>query len=109
MKIFCIADEDTVRGFRLAGVEGEAVATPAEAEKALRRAVDDGALGLLIMTDVIAAEIRPLVDDIRLGRESPLIAEIPGPDGPMRGRKSLRRFVQEAVGIRVGMDEEEAS
>ena len=109
MKIFCIADEDTVRGFRLAGVDGEVVATPAEAEKALRQAADDDALGLLILTDVVAAEIRPLVDDIRLGREHPLIAEIPGPDGPMRGRKSLRQFVQEAVGIRVGMDEEEAS
>ena len=56
-------------------------------------------------TDVIAAEIRPLVDQIRIEREQPLIAEIPGPDGPMPGRKTLRQFVQEAVGIRVGLEE----
>ena len=36
----------------------------------------------------------------------PLIAEIPGPDGPMEGRKTLREFVQEAVGISVGEEED---
>ncbi|MBE3071090.1 MAG: ATP synthase subunit F, partial [Planctomycetes bacterium] len=38
MKFFCIADEDTVRGFRLAGIEGRAVETPREAADALARA-----------------------------------------------------------------------
>ena len=38
MKFYCIADEDTARGFRLAGIEGESVANPAEAEAALERA-----------------------------------------------------------------------
>jgi V/A-type H+-transporting ATPase subunit F len=106
VKLYCIADEDTVRGFRLAGVEGEAVATAAEAGAAVERAARRTDLGVLILTDVVAAEIRPLVDDIRLERKQPLIAEIPGPDGPMPGRKTLRQFVQEAVGIRVGQEDE---
>lgn len=105
MKLYCIADEDTVRGFRLAGVEGEVVADAAEAESAVRRMAEVPGLGILVLTDVIAAEIRPLVDQIRIEREQPLIAEIPGPDGPMPGRKTLRQFVQEAVGIRVGLEE----
>jgi V/A-type H+/Na+-transporting ATPase subunit F len=105
MTLYCIADEDTVRGFRLAGVAGEAVASPDEAEAAVRRLVDVGDLGLLVLTDVVAAEIRPLVDQIRIERDHPLIVEIPGPDGPMEGRKTLRQFVQEAVGIRVGREE----
>ena len=104
MKLYCIADEDTVRGFRLAGVAGEAVANAAEAEAAVRRLLDDADLGILVVTDVVAAEIRPLVDEVRLAREHPLIAEIPGPDGAMPGRKTLRQFVQEAVGIRVGLE-----
>lgn len=106
MKLFCIADEDTVRGFRLAGVEGEAVANAAEAAGALRRAVARPGLGLLILTDVVAAEIQSDVDHVRMDLDRPLVAEIPGPDGPMRGRKSLRQFVQEAVGISVGGDED---
>ena len=107
MKLFCIADEDTVRGFRLAGVEGEAVANAAEAADALRRAVAQPGLGLLILTDVVAAEIQDDVDRVRMTHGHPLVAEIPGPDGPMKGRKSLRQFVQEAVGISVGGDEDE--
>jgi V/A-type H+-transporting ATPase subunit F len=105
MTLYCIADEDTVRGFRLAGVAGEAVASPAEAEEAVRRLAAADGPGLLVLTDVVASEIRPLVDQIRIEREFPLIVEIPGPDGPMQGRKTLRQFVQEAVGIRIGQEE----
>jgi V/A-type H+-transporting ATPase subunit F len=106
VKLYCIADEDTVRGFRLAGVEGEVVTTPAEAQQAVERAAAQPNLGMLILTDVVAAGIRPLVDEIHLEREQPLIVEIPGPEGAMPGRKTLRQFVQEAVGIRVGQEEE---
>ena len=106
MKFHCIADEDTVRGFRLAGIKGEAVDTIAEAEQAVRQAADNPNIGILILTDLVAAEIRPLVDDIRVNRSRPLIAEIPGPDGPMPGRKTLQQLVQEAVGIRIGQEEE---
>ena len=104
MKLYCIADEDTVRGFRLAGVDGQSVATARQAAEALEQAVGDPDLGVLIVTDVVAQEVRPQIDAIRLGRERPLIAEIPSPEGPMKGRKTLRQFVQEAVGIRVGGD-----
>jgi V/A-type H+-transporting ATPase subunit F len=105
MKFHCIADEDTVRGFRLAGIDGEAVETAAEAEQVVRRAAENPGIGILILTDLVAAEIRPLVDDIRTNRSRPLIAEIPGPDGPMPGRKTLQQLVQEAVGIRIGQEE----
>lgn len=105
MKFHCIADEDTVRGFRLAGIEGVAVDTAAEAEQAVRRAAVNPDIGILILTDLVAAEIRPLVDDIRVNRSRPLITEIPGPDGPMPGRKTLRQLVQEAVGIRLEQKE----
>lgn len=102
MKFYCIADEDTVRGFRLAGVPGQAVGNPQEAIAALDRAVAQPDIGIVILTDVIAAGIRQQVDVVRMEQERPLIVEIPGPQGPMPGRKTLRQFVQEAVGIRLG-------
>lgn len=107
MKIFCLADEDTVRGFKLAGIDGRAVATPEEALVALREISVREDVGLLVVTDVVAAEVQDEIDKVRIERQRPLIAEIPGPDGPMRGRKTLRQFVQEAVGINVGEDEAE--
>jgi V/A-type H+/Na+-transporting ATPase subunit F len=107
VRFYCIADEDTVRGFRLAAVEGRVVTTREEAAAALAAAVARKELDILIITDVVAAGIREEVDAIRSGRTHPLIVEIPGPTGPMPGRKSLRDFVQEAVGIRLGQDDDE--
>ena len=102
MKFFCIADEGTVRGFRLAGIAGHVVTTPAQAADAVEQAVSQPDCGIVVLTEKVAAGIRQQVEAIRLGRDRPLIVEIPGPEGPLPDRKSLRQFVQEAVGIRVG-------
>lgn len=102
MKFYCIADEDTVRGFRLAGIEAHAVATAEEAQAAINETAARTDYGVLILTEKVAAWIRPQVEIIRLEKDRPLIVEIPGPEGPLSGRKSLRELVQEAVGVSVG-------
>jgi len=106
VKFCCIADEDTVRGFCLAGITGQTVTTPQQAAAAVEQAVARSDCGIIILTDTVAAGIRAQVDAIRLERDRPLIVEIPGPDGPLPGRKSLRQLVQEAVGMRLGQEEE---
>ncbi len=102
MKFYCIADEDTVRGFRLAGIAGQVVANALQAALALEVAAARADVGIIILTEKIAGGIRDQVNAMRLERTRPLIVEIPGPEGRVPGRKSLREFVQEAVGIRVG-------
>jgi V/A-type H+/Na+-transporting ATPase subunit F len=106
VKFYCIGDEDTVRGFQLAGVEGRAVAGVEEADAALQEAVRRADLGVVIITDAVAADIRGQVDTIRMECARPLLIEIPGPTGPIPGRKTLRQLVQEAVGIRISQEEE---
>jgi vacuolar-type H+-ATPase subunit F/Vma7 len=101
MNFFCIADEDTVRGFRLAGVPGQAVSAPAQAAAALSAAASRGDCGIVILTEPVAAEIREAVDAFRLERACPLVVEIPGPVGPAGARRSLRAVAQEALGIRI--------
>ena len=105
MKFYCIGDEDTVRGFRLAGIEGQAAETPEEASAALAHVAKRTDVSVVMITDVLAALIRREVDALRIDQGLPLIVEIPGPEGPMPGRKTLREFVQEAVGIRLGQEE----
>jgi V/A-type H+-transporting ATPase subunit F len=102
VKFYCIADEDTVRGFRLAGVTARVVATAEEARSAVEEAAVLSDCGIIIIAEKVAAWVRPQIDVIRLERDRPLIVEIPGPEGPISGRKSLREFVQEAVGVSVG-------
>ncbi len=104
MKFFCIADEDTVRGFRLAGVAGQVVTTPAQAAGAVEQALGRSDCGIIILTEKVASSIREQVEAIRLQRDQPLLVEIPGPEGPLPGRKSLRQIVQEAVGMRVDQE-----
>lgn len=102
MKFYCIADEDTVRGLRLAGVEGQTVASAREAGAAFSAAVVAPDIGLVILTQDVAAGIRALIEAHRLACEQPLIVEIPGPAGPLPDYKSLHQIVQTAAGISVG-------
>jgi V/A-type H+-transporting ATPase subunit F len=102
VKFYCIAEEDTVRGFGLAGIAGQVVTTAAQAAVAIEAAVARADVGIVILTEKVAAGIRDRVDAIRMTSARPLIVEIPGPEGPAAGRKRLREFVQEAVGIHVG-------
>jgi vacuolar-type H+-ATPase subunit F/Vma7 len=105
-KFFCIADEDTVRGFRLAGVEGQAVASSEETTEALRRAVRRADIGIVVLTQPVAHSVQKEIEAIRMSTARPLVVEIPGPEGPMRDRKTLRQFVMEAIGISIGQEEE---
>ncbi len=106
MKFHCIADADTVRGFRLAGVSGEVATAASEAVAAVQAATERADCGVIILTEKIAASVRPLVEQIRSERERPLIVEIPGPEGSAHERKNLRQLVQEAVGIRLEPEKE---
>lgn len=101
MKFFCIGDEDTVMGFRLAGVPGRVASDAADTSSVLEKAVSMADCGIIIITERLADGIRSQIDAIRTERDRPLILEIPGPEGPLPGRKGLREFVQEAVGMRI--------
>jgi len=105
VKFFCIADEDTVRGFRLAGIDGKVAPTCEEASEALERELKEPDCAIVILTSPVADLIREKVEAIRLERDYPLIVEIPGPGGQTAESRSLRKFVQEAVGIRLGQSE----
>jgi V/A-type H+-transporting ATPase subunit F len=98
---FCIGDADTVAGFRLAGIAGLVATTPEQTWVAVADVVAQPDHGIIIITERLAEGIRQQIEAMRLERERPLIVEIPGPEGPLAGRKSLREFVQEAVGMRI--------
>jgi V/A-type H+-transporting ATPase subunit F len=101
VRYYVIGDEDTVLGFRYAGVPGDFVETPDQARAALERVARMPDVGILIVTDVVADRIREEVNAIRFGRAAPLVVEVPGPGGPSPKRRDLLALIREAVGIRV--------
>jgi len=98
---YVIGDEDTVLGFRYGGVPGTVVTNTQEAREAFARAVDDRRARILILTDVVAETIRDEVNKVRAAAAWPLVVEIPGPTGPLPGKRTLLQLIQEAVGVRI--------
>jgi V/A-type H+-transporting ATPase subunit F len=76
MTFFCIGDEDTVRGFRLAGVEGVVAGTAEGVAGALAVAVSRPDCGVVLITRAAAGLARPLVAELRLERARPLLVEL---------------------------------
>jgi V/A-type H+/Na+-transporting ATPase subunit F len=101
VQFFCIGDYDTVAGFRLAGISGQVATSPEGTEAALKTAWADADIGIVIITEKLVEEIREKIEAMRQSHERPLIVEIPDSSGPLAGRKSLREFVEEAVGMRI--------
>jgi V/A-type H+-transporting ATPase subunit F len=98
---YVIGDEDTVLGFRYGGVPGEVVSNTQEARQALARAVAQRRARILILTDLIAETIRDEVNAVRATTAWPLVVEIPGPAGPLPGKRTLLELIREAVGVRI--------
>ena len=101
MQFYAIADEHTVTGFKLVGIDGEAVESADEAREALKKAFSSSDIGIVILTEKIAATVREEVEEYIFGHSFPLIIEIPDRTGPLEGRISIRQMVRSAVGVKV--------
>lgn len=100
MKTIVIADEDTVLGFSLAGVQGIVVSTEEEIRAAFEKVIHSGDVGILLITERIAATIRETVDKWIIAGGQPLVVEIPDSQGPLEGRRTPHEFVKSAIGVK---------
>ena len=101
MKYFCIGDEDTVTGFRLAGVQGRVVTTTAQARDAFLSVKAMPDVGIVIITERLAASIRQDVDKFLSKSDFPFVIEVPDRNGPAPDRKNMLNVVQQAVGVKL--------
>ena len=101
MRFLCIGDQDTVTGFRLAGVEGVVVDGPAEARAEFQKALRLSDVGVIIVPDPIASELQEEINEARFTRARPAVVEIPGPEGLSPGRPKLIDLIREAIGVRL--------
>ncbi|MCL2058497.1 MAG: V-type ATP synthase subunit F [Oscillospiraceae bacterium] len=101
MKFFLISDNiDTRAGMRLAGVEGVVVHEAYEVEDALEAAMQTSDLGVILITEKLAALIPERLSALKLTRELPLVVEIPDRHGTRRSKDSITRYVNESLGIK---------
>lgn len=102
MKMYLISDNvDTCTGMRLAGVEGCVVHERAELREALKGAIADKEIGIILLTEKFGREFPDIVDDVKLNRRLPLIVEIPDRHGTGRKPDFITSYVNEAIGVKL--------
>lgn len=100
MKFYLISDDkDTLTGMHLAGIEGEFVENYSDAEAAIKKAVNNENIGIILITDNIAVNCSETVSNIKINCKSPLLVEIPNSDGSPRPKDFIMKVVHEAIGM----------
>ena len=102
MKLFLLSDNiDTYLGMRLAGIEGKVLHERDEVEQAVREAVDDPTVGILLITEKLAALCQDLIAPLKLTAQRPLVVEIPDRHSAGRAPDSITRYIREAIGVKL--------
>lgn len=102
MKMYLISDNiDTQIGMRLAGIDGCVAHEKDEIKDAVKTALSDKDIGVLIFTEKAAAKIKDYLNDLKLTLHTPLIIEIPDRHGSRDIASSINRMVHESIGLKL--------
>lgn len=102
MEFFVISDNhDIYTGMRLAGMPGIVTYTRDEAIKALKDALENEKIGIILMTARLIELCRDEVVDIKLNRKHPLIVEIPNRNNTGDVGSAIDKYISEAIGIKI--------
>ncbi|NLK46161.1 MAG: ATPase V [Treponema sp.] len=112
MQYFVIGERELVLAFSLVGVKGAVATNRTEAIDVFNRVTGKGDFvsgvpvteeraKILIITEEVSVMLEEEVTAWQLSGKYPLIVEISGINGRMKGKKSLTETIREAIGISV--------
>lgn len=102
MKYFVVTDStDTQVGLRLAGIDGVVVREEEAVREAIRTAVEDSSVGVLLVTEGLAALCADLLAPVKMSAHRPLVVEIPDRHSTGRAPDSITRYIREAIGVKL--------
>ncbi|MCR5607308.1 MAG: ATPase V [Treponema sp.] len=111
MEYYIIGERELVLAFELVGVRGTVAVNREEALDAFNRITGIGNSisapvaadrpKVLILTEGVSVLLEEEVLDWQKRGDYPLIVEIPGIEGHIKGKKSLTDSIREAIGIQV--------
>ncbi len=101
MKISVVGNPEAVLGFSLAGVGGRMATNADEANQALDEVLATPDVGIILVTEDVAALIAARMDALKMKSTVPLVVEIPAPGGPPPGKPALSEIVKRAIGIKI--------
>ena len=101
MKILVIGHPDAVLGFSMAGVGGKVATNADGVNQALDEAQANKDVGIVLVTQDVAALIPARMENLKLRSTIPLVMEIPASGGAPEGQSSLGDIVLRAIGIKL--------
>ncbi|MDF2675065.1 MAG: Vacuolar H+transporting two-sector ATPase Fsubunit [Clostridiales bacterium] len=102
MKGFLISDNmDTLVGLRIAGINGVVLHERDEILYMMNRIVEDKEIGIIILTEKVAAIVEDKIKEMKLSKTIPLIVEIPDRHGSNKGKDYILRYVRESIGLKI--------
>ena len=101
MQFRLISDNvDTQVGLRLAGISGVVVNEEDEIKNALKDAINDENVGVILITELLVDKCRDYIYELKLKLSRPLIVEIPDRHGNGKVKDSISNYVKNAIGIK---------
>lgn len=101
MRYFVISDNtDTHVGLRLAGIEGVVARTREEGLAAIEQVLADDTVGILLITESLAAQCADRLAGLKMGGHTPLVVEIPDRHGT-RNKDAIGQYIREAIGVKI--------
>lgn len=102
MKFYCISDNiDTQIGMRLAGIEGVVVHKSDEVKQALKKAVSNNEIGIVLISEKLTPLCPNEIYNLKLRQKYPLIVEIPDRHGNSHIGDHITDYVREAIGVKI--------
>ncbi|MDR0292627.1 MAG: V-type ATP synthase subunit F [Oscillospiraceae bacterium] len=102
MRYFAVSDNvDTLTGLRMAGIEGRIAHERKEAQTAIADAIADPDVGILLVTERLAALCPDLLGGLKQRGTQTIVVEIPDRHGTGRAPDSITRYIRESIGIKV--------
>lgn len=102
MKMYLISDNvDTLTGMRLSGIDGCVVHEKEELKEALKRAVSDHSIGVVLLTEKFGRDFPDVVNTCKLTHRMPLFVDVPDRHGTGRIPDFITAYVNDAIGLRL--------
>ena len=103
MKLSALVDKDTAIGLRLSGLKDIYIAEE-DASKKWDEIIKRDDIGIIIITEKIAEEIKNRLYTFRMKKTIPIIVEIPDKYGKITHIDYISNLIKKAVGIEIIKD-----
>lgn len=99
MRILFIGDPLLVDGYRLAGIDAIAVSSPDALLESLKASLAKEGVGIILLDQDYASQVKGEIYDIKLKREMPVILEVPG--RRTTAEVDLKATVSRIMGVKI--------